>query len=381
MSSRKIEKINHKTYKRGNIILGERKEYEFDVKDKDGKPTGEKQKYWRGQINHKYGDNDYGSALTLEGPRMRARVYYNKFPSTYMDKETKKTVVGDDKYTILLSPLSGNKCANREECENYVEMTNQIREDLIKAFMGGYAKACGYSEDSGFKSPESFNQKTLKDICDYPKKKGEQTLDKSKGKQEYNVVYSGCNFELPKKLDPAKYKDNKLLKFTGTKLQRPSFNLDFVVDNGLELEIIPLIRYTTFHIGLSVLKIKKYLKSAVVLKFNSRVEDNDQEDTLGKYEDDDDVSTDIMNSFSSIILTGKKKEGGEGGEKEKEEKEKEVKKEVKKEKKVKRKKSPKKTPKVVTRSPDPSSSSSSSEEDDHEFDPESLAALGKTANK
>ena len=346
MSNKRIEKINYKNYIPGQIVLGSKKESEFTVKDDKAKPTNKKDKYWRCPINYKYGSNEYGSPMSLEGPIVKMRVYRNEYVKSYLDKETKKMVQSDDIYTIRISPLSGNRCDHQKDCEIYISTTDKIRDDILKEFIAKYASSCGFSKED-YTVPKDFKRKTLPMTCFHPKQKNSQEPDLSKGKQEYLNAFVKCPFTIPKKMDPKKNK-SPILRFVGDKQQRPTLDLDLIVKNELVLIGIPLIKYTQFHIG-SKLKIKKYLKSAVILKIEERSDENGQEDTLDQYESEVDVENDIMSSISQVITNKSKVEKP---------KVKEVEKEVEK---PKEKKVEKPKVNLTTRSPD--TSDSSSEED------------------
>lgn len=248
----------------------------FEEKDDNGKPTGGKGKYWNSKITWDYNGNP-GDFL-LEGPKMKAQIYYQQKRKTYINKETGAKEVGGPKYSIRLRELEG------EELSKYVEATEKIREGIIKSFIkqGHHIK----TGKSYLKTVESYAG-VFKPICHHPK--NGDIEDTSKPKQEYLDAYDGTTFYLPPKSENEK----------ATEMQEANYK-DHLVEGNAIITFKPLIKYTTLFIGSQVMKAKKYLSSAVVYKIEKQQKINYQEDT--PYDPNVDIEDDIMKSFKDMII-------------------------------------------------------------------------------
>ncbi len=282
MSSFKFQKVSYKTVESDSIVLGKENEKSYDKKDDNGKKTGEKGKYWNCDSKYKY-ENGFAGNLILEGPPVKATLYYTKDRKTFTDDKGVKNTYGS-KYSLRL-------IFEGEEPEEYIKATDKIRIGMIREFISSPRKMnalCGYSE-----LPEisDYNAKTFKKVCGHPKIKDTSLPDNSKPKQEYLDVYDGTKFFVP----------------VSNENEKPTeLNKDKLVEGEAVITLIPLVKYTRLHIGDQGMVIKKYLQSAVVHKIEKRVSVNYQQDTM--VNKDIDVKNDIMNAFNDMTLTEKKEE-------------------------------------------------------------------------
>lgn len=281
MSSSKFQKVSYQTANSDLVVLGKENEKSYDKKDDNGKKTGEKGQYWNCDAKYKY-DDGYAGNLILEGPPVKATLYYTKDRKTFTNDKGVTQTYGA-KYSLRLIFEDDN-----QEAQKYIESTDKLRTGMIREFISAPRKMntlCGYG-DLGEVS--DYNSKTFKKVCNHPKIKGTKQTDESKPKQEYLDAYDGTKFFVP--VNDVDEKPTEL-------------NKDKLVEGEAVITLIPLVKYMRLHIGDQGMVIKKYLASAVVHKVEKRSSINYQQDTM--VNKDVNVAKDIMDAFNDMTVSDK----------------------------------------------------------------------------